>query len=50
MIKVHDKQLEEKLQGMNSEEVVAFLKKLQDGSGLKICMNVTKGDPKLVEV
>ena len=49
MIKVLDKALEKKFAGIvgdkNAPKIIKVLKELQDGSGLKVCQNVTKGDP-----
>lgn len=50
MKKVLDKALEKKIVGMEALEVVALLKELQDASGLKVCQNVTKGDPAYLEL
>ncbi len=50
MKKVLDKALEEKIEGMTPEEVIALLKELQDASGIKICQNVTVTDKAYREV
>ncbi len=50
MKKVLDKDLERKLTGMKPTEVIDLLRELQDGSGLKICQVLTKGDPAIREV
>lgn len=44
MKKVLDTALEEKIEGMESPEIVELLKELQDSSGLKVCQNVNMED------
>lgn len=59
MKKVLDKALEAKITEINkaskkpsdaAAETLALLKELQDASGLKVCMNVSKGDAAYREV
>jgi hypothetical protein len=50
MKKVLDKDLEKKITGMKPAEVIELLRELQDGSGIKICQNVTKTDAAYREV
>lgn len=51
MKKVLDVDLAKKIGVLKSgAEVVAYLKELQDASGLKVCQNVTKTDPAYREV
>lgn len=50
MKKVLDTAIEANIKGMSPAEVVAYLKTIQDASGIKICRNVTPGDPAYLEV
>lgn len=54
MIKVLDKALEKKFAGIvgdkKAPQLIAVLKELQDGSGLKVCQNVAKTDRAYREV
>ena len=50
MKKVLDKDLEAKIKGMKSGEVISLFKELQDASGLKVCTAITKTDPAYKEI
>ena len=55
MKKVLDKALEIRIDGMIEDgksgvDIVNLLKDIQDASGLKVCQNITAGDPAYKEV